>query len=72
MPHYDVDSVKLALKEIADMRTTIYWNPNVRIKGTDATKCFFNASDNPGPYRIVIEGVLSNGTLVRKEQMLWH
>ncbi|MGL5682734.1 MAG: hypothetical protein ACRDDZ_06710 [Marinifilaceae bacterium] len=70
MPHYEIDSVRRALQHVADMRTTIYWNPNVKIKGTDSATCFFNASDNPGPYRVVIEGVLSNGKVVRREKMI--
>ncbi|MCZ4243455.1 carboxypeptidase-like regulatory domain-containing protein [Pedobacter punctiformis] len=50
----------------ADYRTTIYWNPQV-VAGTDgkAKFEFYNANE-PGNYRVVIEGIDAVGHLARK------
>ena len=49
----------------ADLRTTIYWNPNVATgKDGEASLEYFNA-DAKGTYRLVIEGIDSNGNLGR-------
>jgi len=48
-----------------DLRSTVYWNPHVI---TDAAGkgvfSFFN-TDEPGDYRVVIEGIDGNGNLAR-------
>jgi len=48
-----------------DYRTTIYWNPN--IVTNESGKAAFNYfnSDEPGTYRIVIEGMDMLGNLAR-------
>jgi hypothetical protein len=53
-------------KSMADLRTTICWQPNV-ITGKDgkATFSYFNA-DGKGIYRIVIEGIGADGNLGRQ------
>lgn len=50
----------------ADYRTTIYWNPQV-VAGADgkAKFEFYNANE-PGSYRVVIEGIDAVGHLARK------
>jgi len=50
----------------ADLRTTIYWNPDI-ITGTDgkASFEFFNA-DGKGTYRVVVEGIDDNGNIGRQ------
>jgi TonB-dependent SusC/RagA subfamily outer membrane receptor len=49
-----------------DLRTTIYWNPDiVTDKNGNATFEFFNA-DTKGNYRIVVEGIDDNGHLGRR------
>ena len=48
-----------------DLRTTIYWNPDVRTD-TDGQASFgFYAGDNATTYSIVIEGVTDDGQIVR-------
>ena len=50
----------------ADFRTTIYWNPEiVTDKSGSATVNYYNA-DAPGSYRVIIEGIDSNGNLGRQ------
>jgi hypothetical protein len=49
-----------------DLRTTIYWNPNVLTDKTgNATLEFFNA-DGRGTYRVTIEGIDKDGNLGRQ------
>ncbi len=52
-----------------DYRATLYWNPDVDISSDVATVSFFS-SDLPGIYRIIIEGVLSNGEPVRVVKLI--
>lgn len=49
-----------------DLRTTAYWNPHL-VSGKDgrANISFFNP-DQPGTYRLVIEGIDAFGNLARK------
>ena len=52
-----------------DYRATLYWNPDIDISSNVATVSFFS-SDLPGIYRIIIEGVLSNGEPVRVVKLI--
>jgi len=62
-PQYDDPKTN---KAIADLRTTIYWNPNiVTDKDGNATFDFFNAG-SPGTYRVVIEGIDVDGNIGRQ------
>jgi hypothetical protein len=52
--------------KFADLRTTIYWNPNVITdKEGNASFEYFNA-DGKGNYRVVIEGIDDKGNLGRQ------
>lgn len=54
-----------------DYRSTIYWNPEVVTEGkTGKTSVSFFASDLPGKYRIIVEGVLQNGEPIRSVHLL--
>ncbi|MBC7746047.1 MAG: TonB-dependent receptor [Flavobacterium sp.] len=61
-PNYDDPKVNT---KIADLRTTIYWQPNVitSLSGK-ATVEYFN-SDAKGTYAVIIEGIGSNGEIGR-------
>ncbi|HEY4196332.1 MAG TPA: TonB-dependent receptor plug domain-containing protein [Mucilaginibacter sp.] len=49
-----------------DLRSTIYWNPNVVTdKDGNASFEYFNA-DTKGTYRVVVEGIDDNGNLGRQ------
>ena len=62
-PRYDI--VKDELKK-KDLRTTIYWNPEINTgKDGNASIDFYNA-DAPGTYRMVIEGIDEKGNLGRQ------
>lgn len=71
MPRYEVDSVRLALADSLDRRVTVYWNPDVRTDAGGAASCFFTTSDSEGPYTVVIEGILRNGTVCRQEEKVF-
>lgn len=62
-PQYDSPPIN---SPFADLRTTIYWNPNLVIdkNGTIALE-FFNA-DTKGDYQIVVEGIDENGNIGRQ------
>ena len=58
-PNYEVEGAA----NIDDHRSTIYWNPNiVTSKNGTANITFFNANE-PGLYRIVVEGMDLRGNL---------
>lgn len=62
-PNYDNPKTET---QIADLRTTIYWNPNIITdeKGK-ATINFFNA-DGTGNYHVITEGLDKQGDLGRQ------
>jgi hypothetical protein len=49
---------------LPDSRSTLYWNPGVRVTSTRPADLSFFTSDMHGDYRIVVEGILSDGTPV--------
>lgn len=71
MPHYEVDSVRMALVDSVDQRITVYWNPKVETNAEGQAVCFFTTADSDGPYTIVVEGILQNGTVCRQEKDLF-
>ncbi len=62
-PKYDDPKTN---KVVADLRTTIYWSPNLITDSTGkASFSFFNA-DSKATYRVVIEGIDDEGNLGRQ------
>jgi hypothetical protein len=62
-PQYDDPKTNIP---VADLRTTIYWNPNVITdKDGNASFEFFNAGSK-ATYRVVIEGIDGDGNLGRQ------
>jgi TonB-dependent SusC/RagA subfamily outer membrane receptor len=62
-PQYDDPKTN---SQVADLRTTIFWKPNIITdKDGNASVEFFNA-DNKGTYRAVVEGIDSDGNLGRQ------
>lgn len=60
-PKYDAKTNQ----KIADLRTTIFWKPDVVTPGGKAGVEYFNAG-SPGTYRVVIEGIDSEGNIGRQ------
>ena len=67
-PHYDSPLSDHPNKP--DLRTTIYWKPNLQIKDGKASFSFFTA-DSPSTYQITVEGVSNNGRRFRKEETIF-
>ena len=62
-PQYDNSKTD---KNIADLRSTIFWKPDVITdKNGKASFSFFNA-DSKGTYRLVIEGIDTDGNIGRQ------
>ncbi|MCO5937335.1 TonB-dependent receptor plug domain-containing protein [Mucilaginibacter sp. RB4R14] len=59
-PKYDVKN----RQTLADLRTTIYWKPNIVTVGGKSSVDYFNAGK--GNYRVVIEGIDSEGDIGRQ------
>ncbi|MET3112825.1 hypothetical protein AAKU52_000543 [Pedobacter sp. CG_S7] len=62
-PKYDVQPVNTA----PDLRTTIYWNPQVVTDTAGKGNFNFFNSDVAGTYRVVMEGINITGQLARSE-----
>lgn len=62
-PQYDDPKTNT---QIPDLRSTIYWKPNIITNNNGkASVEYFNA-DSKGTYRVVIEGIDSDGNLGRQ------
>ncbi|WP_441900488.1 TonB-dependent receptor plug domain-containing protein [Pedobacter psychrotolerans] len=62
-PQYNEDATNNKGK---DLRTTIYWNPQVIAQQDGKARFEFYNADEPGSYRMVIEGLDASGHLARK------
>jgi len=47
-----------------DLRTTIYWKPDVLTDNEGIAELDFYTADDPGTYSVIIEGVSENGELI--------
>ena len=61
MPKYDV----AANLNRNDLRTTIYWNPNVSTDKTGVTSFDFFNADGKGQYKVIVEGIDGSGNIGR-------
>lgn len=61
-PAYDLPN---ANHDIKDYRTVIFWKPDLVTNEKGRTSFSFFASDQPGNYKIIIEGLDINGRLAR-------
>lgn len=50
-----------------DYRPTVYWNPRVSLEPYQSVTLHFFTSDQPGLYRVVVEGLTSSGTPIHSE-----
>ena len=61
-PAYDTKAKKESITP--DLRSTIYWNPNVQVDESGTTHVSFYTADSAADYGIVIEGVCASGNLI--------
>lgn len=47
-----------------DLRTTIYWNPDVKVSADGEAYFDFYAADNPTDYTLLIEGITTDGLII--------
>jgi len=47
-----------------DLRSTIYWNPNISTDSAGTANLTFYSADSPSHYGIIIEGISSEGHLI--------
>lgn len=52
--------------KVADLRTTVYWNPNVISNSTGKAEVEFFNADGTGNYKAIVEGINANGLIGRK------
>ncbi len=52
--------------KVPDYRTTIYWKPDVILSDKGIAAFDFHTADFPTSYSIVIEGMTTNGKIIRK------
>ena len=60
-PKYDTPE----RRAVNDIRTTVYWNPEVKTTGDGTAQLNFYNADGVGSYRVVIEGVDETGNIGR-------
>ena len=53
-----------------DPRTTIYWNPDIRLNSSGDSSFDFYTADKPGTYTYIIEGVTEDGKLIHEEKSI--
>ncbi len=46
---------------IPDLRNYLYWNPDLKLNGTEPTTISFKAGDSSGDYQIVVRGIDKTG-----------
>ena len=63
VPKYEIDSVRLAKQP--DMRTTIYWKPDIVLDSNGKASVRFYAADPNTTYSFVLEGVTTLGEICR-------
>jgi TonB-dependent SusC/RagA subfamily outer membrane receptor len=62
-PDYEDPAVNA---KIPDLRTTIYWNPNVVSDTTGKASIEFFNADGTGNYKAIVEGININGSIGRQ------
>jgi TonB-dependent Receptor Plug Domain len=53
-----------------DLRTTIYWNPNVTVSEEGKASFDFYTADAPSEYTVLIEGITSDGLLIHSKNRI--
>ena len=61
-PNYDDPKIN---SKIADLRTTIYWNPNIVTDSTGRAMVEYFNGDNTGPHAVIVEGINARGEIGR-------
>ena len=54
---------------IPDIRSCLFWHPQVKISGEKRVSFSFQTPDNTGTYKIVVDGITSSGKPVHQEKI---
>jgi len=57
-----------SIADMTDIRTTLYWAPNIITNKEGRARVSFYTSDNPGTYSLVMEGCDMNGSVGLKRE----
>ncbi|MFV0593729.1 MAG: hypothetical protein ACK5M7_20320 [Draconibacterium sp.] len=63
VPKYEIDSIRI--NKQPDMRSTVYWNPQISVGAGDQTTVSFYAADPVTTYTYIVEGIGNDGTIYR-------
>ena len=63
VPKYQVEDNKQ--DPLPDLRSTIFWKPNVKSDANGVADVFFYTADSQGPFTIIAEGVTPAGEIIR-------
>ena len=61
-PNYDDPKINT---KIADLRTTVYWNPNIITDSTGKAMVEYFNGDNTGSHAVIVEGINARGEIGR-------
>ena len=67
-PAYATEKARRSM--VPDYRTTLYWNPTVKLDDTGQATVEFYTSDAPVDYDITIEGITQTGKIVRTVKII--
>jgi hypothetical protein len=68
MPKYEVDSIRL--RQLPDLRTTVYWNPALVSDSLGRVNVKFYTADKANNYSVTLEGVSEMGEICRYKGIL--
>jgi len=63
IPKYQVEDNRQ--DPLPDLRSTIFWKPNVKSDASGVADVFFYTADSQGPFTIIAEGVTPAGEIIR-------
>lgn len=67
-PTYETPQKKSSY--LPDLRTTVYWKPNIRMDEEGKARLEFYSADTPTVYDVVVEGLTTDGMPIRKVEKI--
>ena len=67
-PRYDTLEVKQS--SIPDYRTTVFWKPDIVVPESGEASFEFYAADSPTTYSVVLEGLTTDGKIIRQVEKI--
>jgi hypothetical protein len=65
-PQYDTPEARKS--SIPDLRSTIYWKPDVLVDSEGKASVDFYTADSPSTYSVIIEGITPEGKLIYQQE----